>query len=506
MYWRLSAVLFTMFAVLACGTNTDPNLLTQVVTDGGMVMTFDGGALPDGGRSGRDGGVRIDGGYTLPVDAGTIYPEAWRWGNDLPIGQLVHESAAAPSGRNRLVAELADAGLGHLPPLQPRYVTAFDRLENVTEVMESIHTQIGASVGRLRIPLVWTKWVSDTTWPIRMINLITTVQDQGWIVDLALLHNESYPESLHTSGSVTTSGWANPAAPGAFLSYVDSVLELLIDEGAVPDGTIIYLGVEPEAMLWNGYLSDSGKWDPGGRRAGHGLARALVNQRDAFIQAGARVRTAGFRPGILTNIRPLLRPTLSSDQELLQYLRTWWYADNLFLGECLTPMSDFSQNCAVRSNIRAVDVFGVSFYGGMWVANETVDFGLPGEVSIPLALPAESYEPNATLFQSVIQEARRRYAHLPNLDIVVGEIGFDSGRLHRSQEWLIDYKRVVYCLGVLHTTVHTVFQDTAEYSAGEHFFGIIEECGRDSQCTITEWGYDFMEEVGYAFSRASCSP
>ncbi len=467
---------------------TSPNCdAGSIVFDGGM-NTIDAGRTPDAGLS----IPRLDGGEQSLYRA--------QWGVTAPLAQLVSEIYTVPSGWTNLTNRLATRNQSHLPPLQERYVTAFDTLESFTESAAASFSVVGNTLTTLRLPLVWPLWANNDGWDDRMVTSIQTLQQHGWEIRPELMHNESYPADLDT-GNPNNSGWAHTEYVEKFTSFVNASVDKL--KHVLPAGTIMYLAVEPEAVLWNGYLNDEGKWPPGGTRSGYGLAQGLINLRNALLAAVPIVRRAGFRAALAVNVMPIYRNTPDPiGMPLAGYLRSWWLADQLILGPCIQESEMFLFACT-RTEPPGLDTLGITFYGNAVARNESVSFGTATIPPQPLALLSYELQPNATLFQGILADAIDRYRQHP-VRIEVAEFGFSGGDMELKVSHLINYKRAMACNQIQHATMHTLFLRTAEFSAYEWNFGIIRDCGNDYDCTITPWGTQFMREISYPSPPNPC--
>lgn len=461
-----------------------------VVFDGGM-NTTDGGT-PDAGSM----IPRLDGG--IPgSDTISLYRD--HYGVTLWTEQMVREVYQTPHGWTRLVDDLRASNRSHEPPLQDRYVGLFSTLEELVSAAVSAYPQVGTIARTISISTVWHMWEDNPTWPVRFRNAVMRLVEAGYHVRLVLLHKESYPANLHVSANPERSGWAHEHAAEYFVSYVDRLLNTLAD--VLPANSTITLALEAESALWEGMVG-SGKWPPGATNAGHGLAQALINLRDALRISADLIRSYRFKPAIGVGVSPLLPGTHHEGEGLLDYLRTWWLADNLATGVCAPERNQFDPSCT-RHEGSVLNTVGLTFYGGMWSHSHHLPFGIPGVPDVPLAMMVPSLQPDAALFGDVLGMARSLY---PHADIEVAEIGFSHARVDTQVQNLINYKRAIDCKQVTQTTLHTLFMGTTEFQQGEWQFGLIENCDQDLECILTERGELMLTQLRYPPIPNPCNP
>lgn len=463
---------------------------TSAIFDGGHGTTDGGIDLPDGGRHRNDGGL-------LPE----ISPTRDKFGTTLWTEQVCTEVFASPNAWTLLQQDLG-AERRHEPPLQGNYVTRFATLENMIGEAVSAYPQIGRAARSLSLSAVWPLWEADESWPERFRTGIEELQQidsaPGYAVRLVLHHKESTPAALYARNP-EQSGWAHPNARTQFLAYVNRVLTELAD--TIPAGSTIYLSLEAETAIWEGFLGD-GKWPPGGTNLGRAFATALVNFRDALRQAASFIRAAGYRPLVGVSVAPLLPGQRHMGEALLEYLRTWWLADSLILGACRSDMDPFDRHC-IREGGNVLGGLGITFYGGIWSHSNRVDFGMPGTSTVPLALLVHNVSPNPVLFGQVLGEAKMRY---PGTAIEVAEIGISEPDLNTHLYYIIQYKLAMLCHSIEHATFHTLFMGTAEFLTGYWQFGFVDNCSEDLECILTERGEKTLREISYPPIPHPCNP
>ena len=409
------------------------------------------------------------------------------WGVEVSTVQLVNEAvnpAICPSGWTALQEELARDGNGHLPPLQAAYVRRFDDLYQFMRASIAAHTGIGNTIPTLRLSTVWPCWAANESWRTGMTQAVQELQNAGWKVELTLLHHDSYPADLHDGAGFGLGGWAHESAANSFAAYAGSVITTMRD--TLPAGSRIYVANELEASLFNGHLDQSGKWPPGGKNAGHSMAQAFRNARDALRKGVHLIRNAGFEPAIAVNVRPLLGNTSSAADRALEHLHNWWLLDALIRG---CNDDTFAGACETTVEPTPVTI-GLTYYGHMEPSEETVELA----TGIEMAVPAINVEPNTDLFRQTLRDVHERY---PNTTLGVAEIGFSSGSIARMDGWLREYRDSVgLVLGYEEQhfiQLHTLFAG-AEFSEGEWHFHLIGECGENNRsCDFTPWGERVME-------------
>lgn len=462
----------------------------------------DGSVAFDGGMNTTDGGQHQDAGPRLPrLDGGARETSLYRdqYGLTVWTEQLVREVYETPSGWTRLAEDLRASDRNHEPPLQEQYVHLFSTLEELVGSVVSAYPQVGMAAQNISLSTVWHMWRDDQSWPERFKNAVAYLVETGYTIRLVLLHKESYPSNLHVPGNPAISGWANENAAEEFVEYVYAILDKLHD--ILPSGSTITLALEAESAIWEGMVG-SGKWPPGGSNEGHGLARALLNLRDALRISADIVRSYGFKPAIGVSVSPLLPGTHHEGEGLLEYLRTWWLADNLATGICAPERNPFDMNC-IRHEGSVLNTVGVTFYGGMWSHAHHIPFGISGFPDMQLSMMVPSLQADANLFSDVLGMAWSLY---PHAEIEVAEIGFSQARVDTQMQNLINYKLAAQCKNIKHTTLHTMFQGTAEFQQGDWQFGFVEDCSRDLECILTERGELSLRELSYPPIANPCSP
>lgn len=454
----------------------------------------------DMGRVPADAGALAQDMTTLPdaePDAGPrkIHPIEWAGLNSSM--QLVHELVDpdfCESGWTELLRELRQEGRGHIVPLQGDYVNYFATVEVLGLTLADTYAALGDVLPVTRLSLSWPCFMGSATIREEFLRAIEYVQDAGYRVELTLSHHDTYPADLHEHPDFGMfGGWAHPDAPARFVEYAHAVLDTV--QGILPEGSVIYLATEPTPQLFDGYLSSDGKYPPGGSEAGRSLAQAMVNQRDAFLEAGRAIREAGYVPALAPNIRPTARELPGSD--LLDYLHNWWLADALVLG-CVDDDFDnwpFNGGGCEQNVEPAVDRLGITFYGAMDALDETVEFGLPGAETQPLARRWLEFESDQGQFRYALFFTLERYADeilKRGLQVGVAEIGLSAGSTSTQLRWLEQYYDVMEELGVTFAGIHGIFEH-AEFSTGEWFFHLIARC--EGRCELTPWGDVFASTV-----------
>lgn len=409
------------------------------------------------------------------------------WGVVVSTMQLVHESvdpAICPSGWTMLQSELATRGEGHLPPLQAAYVNRFENLYEFMRASVAARAALDTIIPVLRLSIVWPCWTANERWRNEMGQVVQDLVEAGWRIELTLLHHDSYPAALHSANGSGLGGWSNDAATDAFTEYARSVSTTM--QRILPEGSRIYIVNEPEAMLFNGYLDQSGKWPPGGKNAGKSLAKAFLNMRTALREAARIVTEAGFEPAIAINVRPLLDSNDTPTERVLEHLHNWWLADALIRG---CNDDSFSWSCDDPESA-VLETIGLTFYGHMKASGDTV--ALTNEVD--MALPIINVQPDADLFQLTLEGVYETYGG----NVGVAEIGFTSARSRQMERWLREY------LGAAELALpdempsfiqlHTLFQG-AEFSEGDWQFHLLDGCGDEELCEFTPWGMDVFEVI-----------
>lgn len=423
----------------------------------------------------------------LPPYSDTRPEPKYAWGVVVSTIQLVNEAmdpSTCPSGWTALQEELARDGNGHLPPLQAAYVNRFDDLFGFSRACIAAHNTIGETIPTIRFSTVWPCWTAQESWRTGMAQVSQDLIAAGWQIELTLLHHDSYPADLHGNGGFELGGWAHENAADSFTAYVESVATTL--RNVLPAGSRIYLANELEASLFNGYLDQSGKWPPGGKNAGHSMAQAFLNARDALREGARLIRNAGFEPAIAVNVRPLIGNRGTAADNTLEHLHNWWLLDALLHG-----CNDDTFSGACETTVESVPVtIGLTYYGHMEPGEETVELARGIEMTVPVI----NVEPDPDLFRQTLRSVHERY---PNTALGVAEIGFSSGSISRMDGWLREYRDAVgLVLGYEEKhfiQLHTLF-DGAEFSEGEWHFHLIGDCGENNRsCDFTPWGERVME-------------
>ncbi|MBI4449470.1 hypothetical protein HY634_00235 [Candidatus Uhrbacteria bacterium] len=414
------------------------------------------------------------------------------------------DPATCSSGWTRLFEQLVGEGEGRerLIPIQPAYVDTFGDIFAFSRDLAASGRLLREEVPTSRFSLSWPCIMGNDRIREAFVDAVWYAQDPdargkgldgGFALELTLSHRDSYPAALSDNPTFgLLGGWAHPQARESFVTYV----QLVLDEigPALPAGSVIYIANEPTVDLFDGYLSPEGRFPPGGTGAGRSLAAALVNQRDAFMDAGWRIRSAGFTPAIAINVRPMTVGADLPGASLLEQLYNWWLADALATG-CID--NDFDGVCenVILPDDPAVRQLGITFYGTMAATAETVEFGLPGEVEQPLARRVLDFMSSGEHFRSAMVAVRERYAdHIASGTLTVGvaEIGLSSGAPSDQLGWLEDYLAVAEEFELPFMGVHSIFEH-AEFTSGEWFFHLIDQC--DGACELTEWGSVFLETL-----------
>ena len=417
-------------------------------------------------------------------------PSSVQWGLVSSTMQLVNESvdpSFCANGWTALKEDLDKEGQGDLVPLQKAYVQRFDTLNDFTNAAIEAHTLVNDVFPTLRISSGWPCFMENTEWQESMVNSISRLRNSGWKIELTLNHHDSYPINLDAE-NITDSGWVNSRSSADFRSYVSSICKEL-NQGVLDSGTTIYLINEPVSYLFNAYLG-SGSWPPGGKRAGKSLAEALINMREGLNTAALVVESAGFRPAISKNIRPMTHGKDPID-ETLEHVFNWWLLDALLTG-CMDD--NFDGACEDYREPSKIEVLGITFYGTMSSSDETVDFGRFGQQSSKMPLPNMNFVPTATYFKEALQAARQ---HFPDIEIRISEIGLSASNTSTMLDWLKAYQAVVDDLADAELVtpsmqIHTLFK-SAEFSPGDWVFHLMEGCG-ETPCKLTPWGEALLEE------------
>lgn len=432
---------------------------------------------------------------TADTDSGNNSPGdgAISWGFVNSTAQLVSQSVDprfCENGWTNLVDRLMSEGRQNEPPLQPDYVTTFGSIEEMASASERVYPLVGEPFKTIRISLSWPCWMSSDAWKDSFVDAIETIRHAGFVVEITLSHHDSYPMSLadQTPGTgVAHSGWAHDTAVAAFREFVESAMYRLRD--VLPSGARVYIINEPVGMAMNSFTGE-GKWPPGGKRAGAGLARALQHLRDAHYEAIPLIRNAGYQPVVIKNIRPA-----KGDKTKifgLDWVFNWWLLDALLHG-CID--NDFDGFCEDEQPPSDIDLIGVTFYGVMYPSEATVNLGADtGNVTLPL--PRMDFTPDSSAFKESLRSVVLRYE---GVRVFTAEIGFSSGSVDTMTGWLnsyifalrtlVDQKPAV--LPELH--FHSLYE-SAEFAAGEWFFHAVRGgCQPGQTCGLTAWGERLLE-------------
>jgi hypothetical protein len=416
-------------------------------------------------------------------------------GGSYSTGQLLAsftDPGICPSGWTALFEQRFAEGKGEeaLIPLQPAYVRQVDEYDDLAGLADTIaatHRELGTTMPTARISLFWPCVMANASMLEGYRDLITTVRDAGYRVELSLLHHASYPAALHTAPEAVGAigGWAHPDAPEAFAAYVTTALAEL--ESVLPIRTVIELATEPVPQLMDGYIHREGKVPPGGRNAGRSLALAMVQLRDALLTAAETIRTAGHVPSIGMNIRPLVGDTMLPGAEFLDFLYNDWFARAMVEG-CIDD--GFDGDCE-RFEFPAVDRFGITFYGVMHASRDTTEFGLPNRSPTHVLARREFYPtdfaPDPDQLRQALTRIETRYAKQiadGRITLGVAELGFSNGNPTVQLGWLTDALSVLEDFPVQFLTIHAPLRH-AEFSSGDWYFHLVDRCCPPE---LTEWG------------------
>ncbi|MDP3770997.1 MAG: hypothetical protein Q8R16_01720, partial [bacterium] len=264
----------------------------------------DEGATPDVRRTPDSGIVPRDAAVADALVA-TIPSIAWVGVNStVQLIPDLSDPASCPSGWTRLLEQLVGEGEGRerLVPIQPAYVDTFGDVFAFSRDLAASGRLLREEVPTSRFSLSWPCVMGndrireafvDAVWYAQDPDARGKGSDGGFALELTLSHRDSYPAALSDNPEFgLLGGWAHPQARDSFVAYAQLVLDEIAT--ALPAGSVIYIANEPTVDLFDGYLSPEGRFPPGGTGAGRSLAAALVNQRDAFMDAGWRIRSAGF--------------------------------------------------------------------------------------------------------------------------------------------------------------------------------------------------------------------
>lgn len=493
------------FSGMHCG---DPS---SSRTPPGARPSVDEGVAADARRVSDGGGAPSD---AAIVDAPFTTKPSIAWVGVNSSMQLVSELSdpeTCQSGWTRLFERRVGEGEGRelLIPIQPTYVDAFRNVFDFSRDLVATSRLLREEIPTARFSLSWPCVMASDMIREAFADAVRYVQDPdargpgsdgGYALELTLSHRDAYPAVLDDNPEFGLLGsWAHPQARASFVEYVQQVLE---DIGpALPTGTVLYIANEPTTDLLDGYLSPEGKFPPGGTSAGRSLAAAFINQRDAFMDAGWRIRAAGFTPAIAINVRPMTAGMGLPGAPLLEYMHNWWLTDALVAG-CVD--NDFDGVCesTILPDDPAVRQLGITFYGTMAATGDTVAFGLSGEVEHPLARRSLDFVPDADHFRDAIVMAQDRYADQiagGTLVIGVAEVGFSSGDTSEQLAWLEGYLAAAEDLALPFMGLHAIFEH-AEFSSGEWFFHLIDRC--DGPCELTDWGSAFLQALRTHRTRA----
>lgn len=451
-------------------------------------------------------------GPPLALDAGThdacVPPPRLTVGGSYSTGQLLAmltDPGVCPSGWTALFDERLAEGNGEeaLIPLQPAYVRKVDEygdLDGLADTIAATYRVLGSVMPTVRISLFWPCIMANEAVLVGYRDLIGTVRDAGYRVELSLLHHASYPIELHPAPEAVGAigGWAHPDAPAAFTSYVATVLA---EFGPVlPIGSVIELATEPVPQLMDGYIHREGKVPPGGRNAGRSLALAMVQLRDALLAASLAIRTAGYVPSIGMNIRPLVGDTMLPGAEFLDFLYNDWFTRAMVEG-CMDD--GFDGECE-RFALPAVDRFGITFYGVMHASQDTTEFALPGQSPARQLARREFYPtdfaPDPDQLSAALARIETRYAERiadGRLTLGIAELGFSSGNPAIQAGWLRDALAVLEDFPVRFLTIHAPLRH-AEFSPGDWYFQFVDRCcppeltdrGRLALNALERWNVD----------------
>lgn len=460
---------FLFLVVLAAGCADNKKSANPVALEGEGDPTSGGEGEGDGEGEHTDGARRFT------------------WGVVVSTMQLVHDAvdpAICPSGWTMLQSELAARGEGQLPPLQAAYVNRFGNLFDFTRAAMAAQAELGTILPVLRLSTVWPCWAANERWRSEMGQTVQNLLAVGWRVELTLLHHDSYPAALHSVSGFGLGGWSHDAAADAFVEYARSVATTM--QRILPAGSRIYIANEPEAMLFNGYLDQSGKWPPGGKNAGKSLAKAFLNMRTALREAARAVTEAGFEPAIAINVRPLLNSNGTPAERVLEHLHNWWLLDALVRG---CNDNNFSGSCD-DPEPAVLKTIGLTFYGHMKADDKTVELA----DGIDMALPIINVAPDADLFRRTLKDVYETYGG----NVGVAEIGFTSAIPRQMELWLRDYLAAAELALPANTPsfiqIHTLFEG-AEFSEGEWQFHLLNGCGDEELCEFTPWGLQVLEII-----------
>lgn len=440
-----------------------------------------------------------DSGTPPTPDAGTsdacVPPQRLTVSGSYSTGQLLAmltDPGVCPSGWTALFDErFAEAqGEEALIPLQPAYVRMVDEYDNLAGLADTIaatHTVLGAAMPVVRISLFWPCVMASPSVLDGYRDLIAAVRDAGYRVELTLLHHASYPIELHTAPAAVGAigGWAHPDAPAAFATYVTTVLTEL--GPVLPIGSVIDLATEPIPQLMDGYIHREGKVPPGGRNAGRSLALAMVQMRDALLDASLAIRTAGYVPSIGMNIRPLVGDADAPGAAFLDFLYNDWFTRAMVEG-CIDDT--FDGECE-RFEFPAVDRFGVTFYGVMHASRDTTEFGLPNRSPTHTLARREFYPtdfaPDPEQLRAALTSIETRYTERiadGRIEFGISELGFSNGNPTVQLGWLTDALAVIADFPVQFLTIHAPLAH-AEFSSGDWYFHLVSRCCPPE---LTDWG------------------
>jgi len=395
------------------------------------------------------------------------------------------------SGWTELWSQLRMEGREQIISLQPAYVDTFETLEDFALALRTSYRKVGSEISTTRFSLSWPCYLENAAIREGFLEVLLDAKDAGYAIELALSQHDSYPAALHEHPDFgMLGGWAHPDAPASFIEYTQRVLDEMGPE--LETGTVIYLAIEPTPQLFDSYLNEDGKYPPGGRGAGRSLAVAMLNQRDAFLEAGRLIRKTGFTPAIAPNVRPLVSKLDAPGAWLLNELHNWWLTDALVLG-CID--NDFDGQCE-DTEASAVDHLGITFYGVMGAREETVEFGLPGKKTQPLARRWFGFAPNSDIFRYALTTTRARYEERikdGSLEFDVAEIGFSSGNTDTQLGWMGDYLGEMRDLEIPSVGIHALFKH-AEFSSGEWYFRLLIRCFNGA-CDCADWGIDLLNAI-----------
>lgn len=425
-------------------------------------------------------------------DVPTVYRTNISWTAVSSTNQLVTESLSeeiCPSGWTMLFSQLKESGESASVPLQEQYVKRFRSLGKFSQAAKKAFSLIGEKIPTLRLSLSWPCF-GNITWRNSIVDTVQNLQEAGFVIELTLSHHDSYPASLHKPGGsaqIARSGWANPEAKNTYIAYVSDVIRLF--KPILPTGTRVYLINEPIAMLFNSYLGN-GNWPPGGKRAIAGLYSAMINLRDAVHEGGKLIQEAQWEPAVAKNIR--VKKEEDTLDPILDYVFNWWLLDAL-VNSCIDNF--FSRECSEYYSQTIPFTVGITYYGTMQNKEEAVLIKPTPTLFLQMPLPEMDFSPSSRYFSRAIFSTAKRYK---NSLITIAEIGLSSGDTQKTKEWLLSYSKIVQENHAKNLEknigIHTLFE-SAEFSAGEWFFHILDGCDTNAPCVFTPWGNALVNHI-----------